>query len=120
MSIPNHLKYERRKADFVKLCKDELKGINIKKNILDVLIILCNLAEDYFYSRRGTKYGKLKKESILNLLKDLLHDDRKTESDYNEENISNMIETIINNKLIKKVRIYHKVYRYIKKKFTVN
>lgn len=111
VNIPSHLKIERKKADFIVEAKKRLSGINIKENLLEVIIVLMNMAEEYFISKKYRKFGKEKKECVLTIVKDL------TNNVFDEQTISRMIETLVNTKNIKKLGIFKKIGMWIKKKF---
>ena len=114
VNIPSHLKVERKKSEFISEAKKRLSGINIKENLLEVLIVLMNMAEEYFASKKNRKYGKEKKECVLLIIKDL------TNSGFDEATVSRMVETLVNTKNIKKLGIFKKVYIWLKKKFVKN
>ncbi len=111
VNIPSHLKVERKKNEFITEAKKRLSGINIKENVLEVVIVLMNMAEEYFLSKKYRKYGKEKKECVMLIVKDL------SSSAFDENTLSRMIETLVNTKNIKKLGIFKKTYIWIKKKF---
>lgn len=111
VNIPSHLKVERKKNEFITEAKKRLTGINIKENLLEVLIVLMNMAEEYFVSKKHRKYGKEKKDCVSLIIKDLAN------NAFDDATISRMIETLVNTKNIKKLGIFKKAYMWIKKKF---
>lgn len=112
VNIPSHLKVERKKSDFVSEAKRRLSGISIKENLLEVLIVLMNMAEEYFTSKKHRKFGKEKKESVLIIVKEL------TNNAFDDATLSRMIETLVHTKNIKKIGVFKKIGIWIKKKFT--
>ncbi len=111
VTIPTHLKVERKKSDFITEAKKRLSGINIKENLLEVLIVVMNMAEEYFVSKKHRKYGKEKRECVLLIIKDL------TNNVFDDATILRMIETLVHTKNIKKLGIFKKMIIWIKKKF---
>ena len=110
VKIPTNLKIERRKVEFITESKKRLIGINCKENILEVVMVLMNMAEEYWISKSNRKYGKEKKECIIILLKDIAQG-------IEEATISRMIETLVNTKNIKKLGFVKKLCLWLKKKF---
>jgi len=114
VNIPSHLKVERKKNEFITEAKKRLSGINIKENLLEVLIVLMNMAEEYFASKKHRKYGKEKKDCVMAIVKDL------TSNGFDDSTLSRMIETLVNTKNIKKLGAAKKIYMWVKKKLFPN
>lgn len=112
VKIPSTLKVEHKKSEFLKEVKVRLSGIPIKENLLEVVIVLMNMAEEYFISKKYKKYGKEKKECVMAIVKDAMG------SAYDQEMISRMIETLVHSKNIKKIGFIKKVVLWCKKKFS--
>jgi hypothetical protein len=110
VKIPSTLKVEHKKSEFIKEVKVRLSGIQIKENLLEVIIVLMNMAEEYFLTKKHRKYGKEKKECVMQVLKDMLG------GSYEAEMISRMIETLVHSKNIKKIGFIKKTILWVKKK----
>lgn len=112
VKIPSTLKVEHKKSEFMKEVKIRLSGISIKENLLEVVIVLMNMAEEYFISKKHRKYGKEKKEVVMAIIKDAIG------AAYDPEMTSRMIETLVHSKNIKKIGFIKKVMLWCKKKLS--
>jgi hypothetical protein len=112
VKIPSTLKVEAKKVAFIKETKVRLQGINAKENLLEILIVVMNMAEEYFLSKKHKKYGKEKRECVLMVIKELCG------GAFDEATISRMIETLVHTKNIKRIGFMKKSLLWIKKKFS--
>jgi hypothetical protein len=112
VKIPATLKVEAKKALFIKESKARLHGINAKENLLEILIVIMNMAEEFFLSKKYKKYGKEKRECVITVIRDLCG------SAFDDATISRMIETLVHTKNIKRIGLFKKITLWCKKKLS--
>lgn len=112
VKIPSTLKVEAKKSIFIKESKARLQGINAKENILEILIVIMNMAEEFFISKKTRKFGKEKRDCVLIIIKELCA------SAFDEATISKMIETLVHTKNIKRIGFFKKAFLWCKKKLS--
>lgn len=110
IDVPIQLKLDRKKQDFIDGAKQRLLGVR-KENILEIVIVVMNMAEEYFESKKNKKLGPIKKECVIKVCKSL-------DPTLDENTVAQMIETLVHTKNIKKMGFLTKLWRYLKKRFT--
>jgi len=110
LDMPSTIKEERKKNEFITNVKGRMAGIDIKNNLLEVIIFLMNAAEEYFVSKKNRTYGKLKKECVIAVIKEL------SRAPIDEEQVSRMIETVLSTGGVKRLGFFKKAWLFVKKR----
>ena len=103
----SNLKYEIKKKQFIDGFKNQLNCLDVDSNLMEVIILLVRASEDVFY-KNGKKLGPIKKEAVVETLKTLI------KRNFDEKQISNMIETVLLTMDIKRTPFYIRYFRIVK------
>ena len=68
--LPAGIKQESKRREFFRELDTAFQGVAVKDHLLDVLVFAMRAAELHFYSSKGKKTGALKKQCVLEWLKE--------------------------------------------------